>query len=1360
MLASSNPGKAFLCLCVLLFAAVSSALGQGPGPVVHYLGSDKGLSNNSVNTIFQDHNGFLWFGTYDGLNRYDGYQFRVFRNIIGDTTSLPSNNINSIAEDGDRNLWVGGHKGISIYTPSTARFAPARFVLLNGQQVTALNDNSNIIRTLKDGTVLAGTQHHGLFVFPKGAQVGRQVPLSGTGAYDVSSLVYDGVKNLAYVFVQNKGLFIYNPGTGRLQLKSGAIQQGYCLERDRQGNIWLGNGNGLYRFNEATGGFSQNITPQVRSVVDLCEDRNGALWIASNGDGLWVLPPDRQQASLAVGSNGRPLVNSNAVYSVYEDQEGRKWVGTLRGGINVVDARSLPFRHIVYEEDKANLVNNFILSFCEDEKHNLWIGTDGAGLRYWDRPANRYRNFLHNPADPSSLSSNFVTSVLRDAAGDTWVATWFGGINRLRKGAAGFEHYRCYNPVTHSNDNHIWLLFEDAQKRLWASASAEGSLYLLNRQTHVFECFDPSLTNLQCLAQDAGGTLWGGDYASLVRLDPVNKKHKVFNIGYTVRSIHEDRQQNFWVGTQDGGLLLFDRKSGQYRRFTTADGLPSNTILRIIEDGRGYLWLSTFNGLSRFHPPTRSFRNFSRSDGLQSNEFSFNGALALASGELAFGGIRGFNLFHPDSIRNERADLKLFLAGLRVANEEVLPGGPYVTKQARGQVQEITVPFDRAVLSLDYLALLYSGADQVRYAYTLKGWDRGWNYVQATRTANYSRLREGTYTFQVKGTHPGTGWSPEVSLVKVIVLPPWYRSWWAYLLYVSLGAGLVFVYILYKNKQARLEYEVKLAQVEAQKEKELHENKIAFFTNISHEFRTPLTLILNPVKDLVQKGAEGGSALLDELKGVYRNAHRLLRLVDQLLLFRKVESETDRLHVAPFDMVALCREVYEHFVQQAKRKNIRFPFLHAMDSLEVYGDYGKLEMALFNLLSNAFKFTPEGGTIALELVEAAATVRLSVRDTGPGIPEGAEERIFEKFRQATAGESKHGFGIGLYLVRHFVQSHGGRITCTSRPGEGAAFDIELKKGKDHFDGALVSDCPAPSLSVLPEPLPEEEALAAPQPEPLPEGLSAGEVVTEKKSILFVDDNEEIRQYLRRVLEGRYLFYDAPDGLQGLERARQLEPDLIISDVNMEGLNGLELCAAIKKDEELSHIPVILLTASLAAEMKLKGVESGADEYITKPFEQELLLAKIQNILANRDLLQRYFFDKITLKESSVKVPDAYRDFIKKCIDTIEAHMGNDDFNVKKLSQLMGMSHSLLYKKVKAVSGQSITSFITSVKLRRAAVLMLSGDTNISEASFQVGMKDRKFFREKFVQVFGMNPSDYVKKYRPAFNKDLNAIRPL
>ncbi len=1347
----------YCCLLPLLLSCFSSSL-FAKDILARYLGIEQGLSNNAVISIYQDHNGFLWFGTYDGLNRYDGYGFKIFHNIIGDSTSLAINNIYTIEEDQDRGLWVGGQKGLSVYNPVKSSFSQVRYISLPGS-VEYLTDNVHLVKAISATCILVGTQHNGLLVFENSARTGVKVPLSNNknADYDVTG-IESGLGKATWVFVQHEGLYRYDSVQKKLLLVNSSIKQANCLKADRKGRLWLANDNGLYEYNILSNTFSDNFLPSKIKIVTLCADKQHVLWIGSDGAGLWLLPENAVLAKPLQQSNGKSPINSNSVYNIYEDVEGRKWIGTLRGGINIIEPADVPFGKVVYDAPgDNNLVDNFILSFCEDEKNNVWIGTDGAGLRYWNRAKNTFTGFRHNAAAPGSISSDFITSITRDYRNDIWISTWFNGINRLNKTSGSFERYTCFNPATNAEENNVWLVYEDAQKRLWASATNEGSLYLYNRALNKFELFDKNITNLQCLAEDAEGNMWGGNYTTLVKIDRRYKKHQVYNIGFPVRYIHEDRGGNLWLGTQGGGLLLFNAKNGLFTRYTTKDGLPSNTLLRFLEDDNGNLWISTFNGLSKFNLRTRSCRNFTPSDGLQSNQFSFNAGLALQSGEFLFGGIKGFNIFFPDSIQYRATAPRIFLDGLKINNKPVEEDSAYVSGRELEKISQVTVPYEKAIISVNFLALAYAGVDKIKYAYYLEGWDKGWNYVNDIRTANYSKLGVGKYAFKIKVTNPDGKWSGETKLLEIIVLPPWYLSWWAYLLYALLFAGSVYTYIRYARRQERMKYEIKLAHLESEKEKTLSEKKLSFFTNISHEFRSPLTLIIDPLKRAMNQ--QGGMISVNELAIAHRNARRLLSLVDQLLLFRKADSGADVLKISAINIVALCHEVYQCFSQQASSRNIGYHFNAPAEGIEIQGDYEKIEIALFNLLSNAFKFTPEGGSIHFNVAEAAERITINISDTGCGIAEADIDSIFGKFRQADMpGTQKTGFGIGLYLVKHFIERHKGTVTCSSRAGEGAVFTISLLKKIPYLSDAYIMEGPGKKFDLLDELMEEQAPTGGNTPAITLNGKTADEVITEKRSILVIDDNKEIREYLLRLFTAQYILYSADNGTDGFRLAEQHAPDLIISDINMTGMDGIELCTKIRQSESLGHIPVILLTAATTPDIKLKGIEGGADDYITKPFDSAHLAARVEAILKNRNMLQRYFLDSITLKESTVKVPSEYQDFLRKCIAVIEENIDNEEFTMKKFSQAMGMSHSRLNQKVKAISGQRLNAFIRSIRLRRAAVLMLTDNMNVSQAAFQVGITDTRYFREQFIKIFGITPSDYIRKYRNSFNKHLNTIK--
>lgn len=1278
------------------------------GYPVRYLGIENGLSNNAVVNVYQDYKGFMWFGTYDGLNRYDGYKLKIYRNKIGDTTSLIDNAIYTMDGDARHQLWVGGRKGLSVFNPVNEQFYRARY---SGK---TLDDNIHIIKAGKNNIVLVGSENNGLLLFDGNPNTGRQIPIGNNTSYEVTAIDFDATGTTAYIFVQDLGLCKYDVARQNISIISREMTRGNCLKFDKTGRLWLGTYQGLFQYN---GSFSANYLQENSKIVNLCADKQGVIWAASDGNGIFQVIDGK-----AI-HNKQPL-NSNSVYSIYEDREGRKWIGTLRGGVNIIESRQQLFEQHAFANGG---VNNFILSFCEGQGKNIWIGTDGGGLKYWNRETGAVKEYKFNPAVKNAVSSNFITSMLQDSQDDLWIATWFGGLNRYNKKTDGFDHFACYNPFTKAEEYNCWIIYEDAQKRIWASTTNNGTLYLLNRAINKFELFDKSLVNIQCLAEDSKGNMWGGNYSSLVLIDRVTKKHRIYPVGYTVRVIHEDQRGNLWIGTEGGGLLLFDPLTAKFTRFTDADGLPGNAILRLLEDNKGYLWLSTFNGLARFDPVHHSSRNFSQSDGLQSNQFAFNAALKLKSGEFMFGGIKGYNIFYPDSIYERKAFSPLLITGISINNVPFLE-----------EAQELKIPYNKAAVSIDFVALEYSSPDKISYAYQLDGWDKMWNNAGETRTANYTRLQEGHYTFKIKATNADGQWGPEIRLLRIVVLPPWYRSWWAYALYIAFILTAIYLYTQYRSRQERYKYEIKVAHLENEKEKEINEKKLSFFTNISHEFRTPLTLIINPLKELKDN---------EKLGVVYRNARRLLSLVDQLLLFRKADS--DQLKITKLDIVTLCKEVYLCFTQQAATRQIDFRFTATEEQIEIYGDYGKIEIALFNLLSNAFKFTPAGGEISCAISRTGDDVEIILKDSGSGIPKHMGNKIFEKFQQAESNSS--GFGIGLYLVKLFVEQHKGTVSYSSRVNEGTSFRILFKTGTVHLDPYLLTEAAAARSTLLEELI--EDVYSKPA-EPLPPAA----LITEKRSILLIDDNAEIRHYLQQLFMDRFIIYEACNGTDGFAAVQQYLPDLVISDIQMEGMDGVALCAKIKQTEAISHIPVILLTAASSADTRLKGIEGGADDYITKPFDQDLLLVKVQSIIKNRNLLQQYFLENITLKTSHVKVPAEYQDFLKQCIDIVEANLGNENFSIKTFTQAIGMSHSSLYKKVKSISGQTVNAFIRSIRLRRAAVLMLKENYTINQVAFEVGIGDVKYFREQFVKLFGMNPSDYVKKYKQSFNQDLNVIQ--
>ena len=1313
------------------------------------LGIDQGLSNNSVNSIFKDHSGLMWFGTYDGLNRYDGYDFKIFRHNPGDPGSIVNSWVGAIGEDSLYRLWVGTANGISIYDPVHGNFNPVPFEPAEGGKPLFVDGNTSDIVTSPAGDVFIGTATHGLLICPKGRSVARQIKVPGCdGPIECFASAISISAGNIFVSIRDKGIFRYIGG--ELVLVSSLPKNNLCLQGDDKKRLWIGADDGLYVY-DARDGSTRQVFRSNNRVVHL-RLQNNNLWIASDGDGVLIKNVDSGEVRTLFNAKDKPQITSSGVYSIYHDNQQRTWIGTIRGGINIIDSRKSRFLSLMHDPLNSNsLVNDCVFSCIEDRAGNLWIGTDGGGVSYYNRHTGQFSNYKCQPRK-GALSNDFVTALLNDDEDNVWLGTWTGGINRWNKRTGGFDHYTCLNARTGKEDKNIFTLYQDREKDIWAGTCVDGALYKFNKTAGRFEAFDTTLRNMITLYEDAEGQLWGGDYTSLVRIDRQHKKHVRYPIGFSVRSIYEDARHNFWVGTQGNGLLLFNRTTGEYSSYTEDNGLANNVVLQIVPDDKGNLWLATFKGISVFATGTGTFNNIAQSDGLLSNQLSFHAALRLRSGEMVFGGIKGMNIFSPDRIQPLHEEHSVLLSNISINNTPSERNSPLIMSAGHDGVSSMRLPYDKAVLSLTFVSPEYSTPDKICYAYYLDGWDKDWNYPGGNRTATYTRLEEGSYVFKVKVADGYKNWSEATTLLKVTVLPPWFRTWWAYLLYVIGAAGLIYIVFHYRARQIKLQYEVAFAQSKIEREKELNERKLSFFTDVAHEFRSPLTLIVGPTKELIARFEHKPES--KDLNTVYRNAKRLLSLVNQLLLFRKADVEEDSLIVQKINLFELCNEVYSCFWQQARVKNIQYDLVCHNKGLEIYGDYEKLEIVLFNIISNALKFTPDGGTVSVTVRENRSEAEVVIGDSGCGIDQGQD--VFRKFYRANSRQARSGFGIGLYLARKFTLAHQGFLRYESVQGQGTVFTLSLQKGFSHLKGALSEE----TITGRPELIdelsedftgPGEEEIEIPDEKAtVPEDFLYG-----RRTILVVDDDPEVRQYLKQMLSAKYFVTEAEDGETAMEMIFQKAPDLIISDVVMKELNGIELCRRVKEDQGLTHTPVILLTSSSSDEVKLNGIKCGADDYILKPFDKSFLLARIDNIFRSRNALQQYFLETITLQKITPKVSAEYRDFLQRCIEIVEEYIDKDDFSIKVLAREIGMSHSGLYKKIKLISGLSAASFIRFIRLRRAAVLMLTKNVKINEAAFQVGITDPKYFREQFKKLFGMNPSEYIKHYRHSFENDLN-----
>jgi signal transduction histidine kinase/ligand-binding sensor domain-containing protein/DNA-binding response OmpR family regulator len=1336
-------------LLICFFLAFAYLAAQTP---VTYIGINQGLSNNSVRCILRDHKGFMWFGTFDGLNRYDGYSFRVFRNKVNDSTSLINPFIYALNEDHEGRLWIGTRRGLSIYNSLTDKFIHLSHAQ-NGK-VSIVSDVIKGIATDSLHNMFVGTENTGLLLCKNSSAIARHISLNSEISFGVQA-IKTGPVNKVWVFVQNRGLCLFDHASMSLRLVDSTVQSATSMEIDGR-DIWIGTTKGLYRFNTIT--FACTIVEEVRPgserISTLTLDKNRNLWIGTIGAGItiWNLLSGKTEY-LEQGDSKYSLLSGD-IYTIYEDGEARKWIGTQKGGVNILDPKKKRFRIIAHDPGIAGgFAGNSVSAFYETNESSLWIGTDDAGVNIWDRKLNRFSNLRYIEGNERSLPSNVITDIEPDEFNNAiWIGTFTSGLFRVQPQERSGKRYRCINPVSGLENPVVYLLYRDSLKTLWVTTLRQGNhygaLYYYNRTFDRFDAFDTNLSDLFAINEDRQGNLWGGNLNQLVKIDRVHKQHRFFTMDYPVRAVYESRKGDFWVATDGGGLILFDRRQNKIAsRYTTEDGLCNNSILNILEDEKGNLWMSTLNGLSRFDPEKKSFNNYYYNDGLQSNQFNYNAALALRTGEFVFGGIKGFNLFRPEQIVDPVGAPPIVITGIKVNNTAVNANSPYVTKAGEGVISQLKIPYNEAALSLEFAALEYSVPEKISYTYYLEGWDRRWNDTGNLRIANYTRLSEGIYNFRVKNSNAEGEWGSSETAISIIVLPPWYRTWWAYLLYAITAGLLIYIFWLYRMRQTRLKFEIALANVSIEKEKELNKKRLDFFTGVTHEFRTPLTLIINPVKDLLQKNRQENAGL----SIVYRNARRMLSLVDQLLFFQKADTGIDRVKPGRLDFYSFCHEVYLCFVQQAKAKNILYEFVCYNTDLEMYVDREKMEIVLYNLLSNAIKYTAENGAITFKLADAGDELEISVTDNGTGIPPEAGDKLFEKFYQVNGGgaQSKPGFGIGLYLVRQFVEAHKGRVSYTSTLGKGTTFNVFIKKGKEHFDAALISD-EMPLQTAFPNELHDADDDTLTEDAENKKSDLLQPIVTSKQVMLVVDDDLDIRRYIAGIFGEQFTVYEAGSGKKGLKLAEKYFPDIIISDIKMEEGDGIALCREIKNHASLSHIPVILLTGSQSSDIRLEGVEGGADDYITKPFEKELLMARVANLQKTRANLQKYFFDEITLNKHDLKISEEYKEFLERCIAIVEAHLDDEEFTIAKLAAEMGMSYSSVYKKVRTISGQSLKGFVRFIRLRKAAELFINTNLNVSEVAFQVGIYDAKFFREQFNKLFGMNPSGYIKKYRKPF----------
>ena len=1355
-----------------------------------------GLSFGIINGITQDNKGFMWFATGDGLNRFDGTNFKVFKFEPNNPYSLPSNYVQTIYKDTQGHIWISSRRG--IYQFNTNR---ERFIKFNppGVQSNYLNNVNSIFENKKSqlwfSCGASGFSSYNIKTRQFKSYTKKELP-GLLGDLSVNNVVED-TYGLLWVGTRDGGLNVFSTRNGSVfknlnnEFPINQVPQGLitCIYEDHNHDIWIATSKGLalYRRKENDFHVFLGSAYKLRSnyFYSLLEDDHKNLLVGLQDGGLYNIDLEKAEKSSykniainPVKSEDNYNITVRTIQTLFQDRDKNVWAGTYGDGIYLLS--SVPEKFKKFQNTLTDAYGSSFLRYygmCIDDEGYLWMGTDGDGI-YRKKLNGEVVKYYRANGQTGSLTSNNILCAYKDHSNTLWFGSYSHGLFRYDKKTDSFTNFiHKTNDPSSIGLNDVRVILGDSKNNLWIGTNG-GGLSLLPAGSNKFVNYNPQNSNIssdyiRALAEDKYGNLFIGTYASGLKYYIKNQNKFVnyfskaqvekFLPSHFIYSLYLDEKENLYIGTEGDGLVLYDIKSKQFKRYTEKDGLADNTVNAIQKDEAGDIWISTNKGLSRIDIHTNKIINYDSSDGLQTGQFNPGSSMYCSKNKyMVFGGTEGYNVFYPATVKQNLFKPKVLITGLQLFGKEVEVGQKdSILSEVIDESNNITLNPDQSVFSIQYVALNYAYAEKSQFTYKLVGLEKNWNSVKNQKSVTYRYLPAGDYEFKVKAANQDGIWFENYATLKIKILPPWYKTWWAYLSYLFIIATLIYYYLLYRSNQAKLKYEVKIAHMSAENEKELNERKLSFFTNISHEFRTPLTLIINPVKELLFNPGEK-EIETSNLNIVFRNARRLLSLVDQLLLFRKAESESDRLKIVRLNIVNLCREVFLCFSHQAKSKNISFDFVSETDAIEVFADREKIEIVLFNLISNAFKFTPDYGKVSCCIFQTESSVNIEIKDTGCGIAENIGEQLFNKFYQVQNELPLNGgFGIGLYLVKKFIDSHKGNVNYHSASGEGTTFKISLLKGKEHLGANYIFEDVAETSVFLDELADGHDWVRTNNKDLNAVKNKKAELYNfESRSMLIVEDNIEIRAYLKQIFSVDFEIFEATNGSEGLDMVYQFLPDIIISDVMMQGLTGIELCSRVKEDPALNHIPVLLLTASSSPEIKLKGIEGGADDYISKPFERELLVARVNGLLKSKNNLQKYFYNEITLKSNDLKVPPDYKEFLAACIKVVEDNLGDNDFCIKTLADTIGMSHSNLYKKIRAISGQSANGFIRFIRLRKAAEMFLNTNCTVSEAAYNVGINDPKYFREQFSKLFEMNPSEYVKKFRAPFHANItrNAVK--
>ena len=1381
-----------LIACLILF--ISNILySQSANSNIKFIrySTTMGLSSNSQKCVTQDKEGFIWIGTNDGLNRFDGYKFKVYRKNQNDTASLKNNIINCLLTDSKGTLWVGTYGGgLSRYNKEKDDFYTFPETAASNMYDLAEDKFHRIWIGSSLGLLVYNPETNKIKQILQSNEINKLAIDNDTLWIAYNNGILSALNTSAMAFKNYSLLHVSGQEVANFSVNS------LVLDKD---NIWISTwSKGIWIFNKGSHTCHSYNKEKSQYINFVFKDSKNRFWYSPDYKGL-VLLESKNQATFTADDFNHNSISSNLLSYIFQDRQGNLWITSKLGDLNYVELNS-PFRNWYKKPNsKYELSRSLVNTVMVDKKNRIWVGYDQGGIDILDAEDVKPKIYISGD-QLTGLGPGPVMFIFESRDGTIWVGKYLDGLKRYNESSGTFssvQHIEGNDKSIIGND--IRYISEDIKGNLWIAVHGGGAdMYNPKTGTFTHHKSDPGDPNHSILSDwtytalcDNNDNIWVCTVAGVSEIMSEGKTVKQFtenNIaGYCLSnnlaySIFIDSKNYVWIGTADGVNRL-NPKTGIIKKFFTKDGLSGNLIVDILEDYNNDIWISTTNGLSKYSRNKGTFKIFSVQDGLATNEFHQFASAKNKEGEMFFGGRDGLTCFYPNSIKLNSYKPPVYITDFKLFNKEVqiknssIKSEFYLPHQIT-YCKEIILSHYQNEITLEFAALNYLNLAKNMYRYKLEGFDRYWSSPGFKREVTYTNLDPGEYTFKVMASNNDGIWNREGRSLKIIVEPPFWKTYWAYAVYSLFIVFLLYIFRIFTLHEANIKKKLELEELEIQKLHEMDLLKMQFFANVSHEFRTPLTLIIGPIERMLRD-------VKDELYKVQlglinRNANRLLRMINQLMDFRKIEESKLELNPTKRDIVLFIKEIVDTFKQDAVQRNINFSFNSAQTALEVWFDTDKLDKIIYNLLSNAFKFTRDHGSIevfldinnatcetdlfksgfpiqekskkqpdninnnGIDVLPKVKTLKIIVKDTGIGINKDEQKRIFDRFYQVKNKITSQGTGIGLSLTYELVKLHKGEIIVNSTPDVGSEFIIILPLWLYEND--------LPQLAGLEIQKPSnnnddnKEKKIEGKNETL--NISCEETQAQKNlpKILIIEDNADMRLYIKNEFQKNYIISEAHDGIVGLKKAFEEIPDAIICDIMMPGKDGFEVCKTLKNDEQTSHIPILILTAKSSEQHTIEGFESGADDYVAKPFSSPVLKARIKNLIDSRNLLRKKFINDPFASLSEISPSKIDEKLFQKAYSIVEKNLNNPDFDVNLFASEIGMSRTQLYRKLHAISGQPVKEFIRVIRLKKAAELLVTTENNITEVAYNVGFNSLSYFTTSFTEYYGMNPTKYLEKH--------------